>query len=277
MRNVNVTDFEAGSLPVEAARAERRQPAFVGQHRERIGLVNNLREFASAEEVLNRCRDTLWIDQRAGSHLGDILEAHPLLDGPAEFQEALPQFVAGQFINGSQSPVAEVINVIDLDRFAVAVHQFEQVANCSDQILSTQRHFGFRHGEPEFPIDAEATDAAQPVPVGVLELLIEQGDCLVERGRIARPQPLIDPDQGVLMAGRHCRSFPRLVSVFPQAVLNQRRLVGLHDFNCLQAGRADQLRLVPRDRAASLHQNFASPVTSLGVDDVVGRNLALKF
>src|SRR5262249_36528064 len=54
VRNMHVTYFEAGPLAIEAAGAQRRQSPFVRQLRQRIGLVDDLRQFTAAEEVLYR-------------------------------------------------------------------------------------------------------------------------------------------------------------------------------------------------------------------------------
>ena len=112
--NVHVADFEAGPLAVQAAGAQRRKPPLVREHRERVGLVDHLRKFAAAEEVLDRRRNALGVDQAAGRHVLDVLEAHPLLHRAAELQEALAQLVAGQLVDGPQAAVAQVVDVVDL-------------------------------------------------------------------------------------------------------------------------------------------------------------------
>jgi len=56
MRRVHVAHLEAGALAREAARAERRQAALVGDLGERIGLVHELRQLRRAEEFAHRRR-----------------------------------------------------------------------------------------------------------------------------------------------------------------------------------------------------------------------------
>ena len=116
VRNVHVADFEAGPLAIQAAGAEGRQPPLVREHRQRIGLVDHLRQLAAAEEVLDRRRDALGIDQAARRHVLDVLEAHPLLHGAAELQEALAHFVAGQLVDRPQAAIAQVVDVVDVGR-----------------------------------------------------------------------------------------------------------------------------------------------------------------
>ena len=57
--NVHVADFEAGPLAVQAARAQGRKPPLVGEHRQRVGLVDHLRKLAAAEKVLDGRRNAL--------------------------------------------------------------------------------------------------------------------------------------------------------------------------------------------------------------------------
>ena len=97
------------------------------EHRQRVGLVDDLRQLAAAEEVLDRRRDALGIDQAAGRHVLDVLQAHPLLHGAAQLQEALAQLVAGQLVDRPQAAIAQVVDVVDFD-VRIAVAQLQQVA-----------------------------------------------------------------------------------------------------------------------------------------------------
>ena len=45
-----------------------------------------------------------------------VLQAHALLDGAAELEEALAQLVGGQLVDGAQAAVAQVVDVVDLRR-----------------------------------------------------------------------------------------------------------------------------------------------------------------
>ena len=65
VRDVDVAHFEAGPLAVQAAGSQRRQSTLVRQHRERVRLVDDLRELAAAEEEVDRARDALGVDEIA--------------------------------------------------------------------------------------------------------------------------------------------------------------------------------------------------------------------
>ena len=68
--------------------------------------------------------------------------------------------------------------------------------------------------ELQLAIDAEAADLAQAIAVGVEEFFVEQRPGLFQLRRIARPQPLVDLQQGLFVAAG---------GVFGQAVEDQRR------------------------------------------------------
>ena len=53
----------------------------------------------------------------------------------------------------------------------------------------------------ELAVDPEPADLAQAIAVGVEELLVEQLAGLLELRRVARPEPLIDLEQGALVIG----------------------------------------------------------------------------
>ena len=120
MRDVDVANFEAGSLAVQAAGAQGREPPLVGQLGQGVGLVDDLRQLAAAEEVLDGRADALGVDQRPRGHVLGVLEAHPLLHGAAELEEALAQLVGGQLVDGAQPAVAQVVDVVDVSLVARA-------------------------------------------------------------------------------------------------------------------------------------------------------------
>ena len=49
-----------------------------------------------------------------GRHVLGVLQAHPLLDGAAQLEEALAQLVGGQLVDGAQPAVAQVVDVVDV-------------------------------------------------------------------------------------------------------------------------------------------------------------------
>ena len=141
--DVDVADLEAGPLAVQPAGAQGRKPPLVREHRQRVGLVDHLRKLAAAEEILDRRRDALGIDQAAGRHVLQVFEAHPLLDRPPQFEKALAQLVGGQLVDGPQPAVAQVVDVVDF-RARLAVAQPHQVLDGGDQVVGRGASFPSR-------------------------------------------------------------------------------------------------------------------------------------
>src|SRR5262249_53348704 len=63
VRRVHVAYLEPSALAGKTARAKRRQPPLVGDLRQRIGLVHELRQLRGAEELAHRGRCWLGVDQ----------------------------------------------------------------------------------------------------------------------------------------------------------------------------------------------------------------------
>jgi hypothetical protein len=194
----------------------------------------------------------------------------------SQLEEALPQLVAGQLVDRPQTAVAEVVDVVHL-HLLFAFTQPQHVLDGGDEILGPECHLRLGHVEAELAIDPKPPHATQPIAVGVLELLLEERDGLVEGRRIAGPQPLVDADQRILMARGHAGTPPRLVGILTEAVHDQGHLLLLHQLHRLEARGADQFRLIVGDRVAGIDDDLAGPLASLRIDDVVDRDLAFEL
>ncbi len=267
VRDVHIADLEAGALAVQAAGPEGRQPPLVREHRERVRLVDDLGEFAAAEEVLDRRRNALRVDQAPRRHVLHVLQAHPLLDGAAELEEPLAQLVGGQLVDRPQPAVAEMVDVVDL-RGARLGAERQQVAHRGDQIVGAEGHFLFGHAQAELAIDAKPPHPAEPVAIRIVELLVEQGLGLLQLRRIAGAEPLVNPQQRLLVAG--CR-------VVGQRVEQQLVPLVVHHRDRLQSGRADLLGDVLGDLLAAFDDDFAGPLAVRRIDHVANGQLAFDL
>src|SRR6516164_2203796 len=99
---MDVADLEARALAVEAAGSQRAQAALVSQLGQRIGLIHDLAQLTATEEILDRRRDALRIDERSRGHVHLIADGHALLDGAAELEKAFAQLVGSQLVDGAQ-------------------------------------------------------------------------------------------------------------------------------------------------------------------------------
>ena len=89
VRNVHVADFETGALAIQTARAQRRQTPLVREHRQRVGLADDLRQLAAAEEIFDGRGNALGIDQALRAQSSTSFRLDVLLHGAAKLEEAL--------------------------------------------------------------------------------------------------------------------------------------------------------------------------------------------
>ena len=142
VRNVNIANLKARTLSIQTTRAQRRQTSLVSQLGKRVRLVNDLRQFTATEKVLNRCRNTLWIDKAPRSHVFLILKAHPLLNSSTKLQETFSKLIRSQLIDRSQTSVTQVINIIDMSILSVD-RKLKQITHGREDIIRTKRHLFF--------------------------------------------------------------------------------------------------------------------------------------
>ncbi len=152
------------------------------------GLVwsTTWRQLAPAEEVFDAGRDTLGVDQfgQSGQFVG-ILDGHAFLDGAAEFEEALAEFLGRQFVDGPQAAVAQVVDVVEVDLGIVGT-QPQDVLEGVDEVERLEAHHASVDFLVELAVHAEPADPAQAVAVIVAEFLVEEFSGLVELRRVAR-------------------------------------------------------------------------------------------
>ena len=135
MRRMHVAHLEAGALAGQTARPERREAPLVGDLRQRIGLVHELRELRRAEELAHRGRRRLGVDQIVRHHGVDLDRAHALADRPLHAQQADAVLVLHQLADRAHAAVAEMVDVVDL---AAAVLQVDQHLEDREDVLLAQ-------------------------------------------------------------------------------------------------------------------------------------------
>ena len=133
---VHVAHLEPGALARQTAGAEGREAALVGDLRERVRLVHELRQLAGPEELLDHRRHRLVVDELLRHQRLDVLQAHALLDGALHADQADAVLVLDQLADRAHAAVAEVVDVVDL---AVAVLELDQVAHDLQDVLAAQR------------------------------------------------------------------------------------------------------------------------------------------
>src|SRR5438270_13481577 len=114
MRRMDVADFKAGAVARESPWPESRETAFVGQLRQRINLIHELRKLTATEEIPNDRRERFGIDQFLRRHAFHALieKGHALLDEPLGAGQTDPALIGEQFAHSTDAAAAEVIEVV---------------------------------------------------------------------------------------------------------------------------------------------------------------------
>ncbi|PFX05810.1 hypothetical protein CJ468_05276 [Nocardia farcinica] len=212
VRGVHVAHFQAGALTGQTAGAQRREAALVGQARERVVLVHELRQLRGAEELLDRGHDRPDVDQGLRRDGLDVLGGHALTHDALHAREADPDLVLDQLADGAQATVAEVVDVVDLDghldaaggghRLVTGV-QAHQVLDGGDDVFLRQHRTGDRlaHVDAELLVDLVAADPRQVVALLLEEQILQQGLRRLLGRRLARTQLAVDVEQRLVLAG----------------------------------------------------------------------------
>ena len=197
MGHVNVADFKACALACQTARPKRRKTALVGNFRKRVGLIHELGKLGRTKELAHRSRSRLGVDEILGHHRVDLDRAHALLDGALHAQKAETIMVFHQFADRTHTAVAEVVDVVDI---ALAVTQFDQGANDSDDVFLAQNAHGVGRIEIETHVHLHAADRRKVIALAVKEQRVEHGFGGVDGGRLARTHHAVDVEQRVFAA-----------------------------------------------------------------------------
>ena len=194
MRRMHVAHLEAGALAGQTARSKRREAALVGDLRQRVGLVHELRQLRGAEELAHGGSRRLGVDQVLRHHGVDIDTRHALLDRALHAQQADAVLVLHQFADRAHTAVAEMVDVVDL---ALAVAQVDQRLDDGEDVFLAQRAMGVGRIEFEAHVHLDAADRGQVVALAVEEQRLEHGLRRIQRRRLARTHHAIDVEQRV--------------------------------------------------------------------------------
>src|SRR5690606_26155046 len=130
---------EASTLTGKTTRSKSRQTALVGDFRQRVGLVHELRQLRGAEEFTHSGSSRLGVDQILRHDGVDFDRAHALLDGALHAEQTKAVGVFHEFADGTNAAVAEVVDVVD---FATAIAQVDQGADDFNDVFLAQGAHG---------------------------------------------------------------------------------------------------------------------------------------
>ncbi len=215
---VHVSHFEPGALTRQTTWPEGREAALVGQPRQGVVLVHELRQLRRAEELLHGGDHRADVDQRLGRDGLDVLGGHALAHDPLHAGQPDPDLVLDQLADRADAPVGEVVLVVDAVRRVTVGHVQGQVEHVGGRGQDLRRR---QHGlvgrrlldvdaeqvrqavdlRPELAVELVAADPRQVVALRVEEGVLEVDPGGLGRQRLTRTGALVDLEQR-LLAGR---------------------------------------------------------------------------
>ncbi len=109
---MNITDLEACPLTRQSARTKCRNTALVGQLRQRVLSIHELRQLRRREELLDRCRQRTDIRQLLRGKTRRICNRHTLLDGTLHTGQTDAELILDQLADRTDTAVSEHIDII---------------------------------------------------------------------------------------------------------------------------------------------------------------------
>ena len=129
---VNVADLESGALSGEAARTQCGESALVRQLGQRVVLVHELGQLGTSEELLDRGRHRLDVDQRLRRRLVLVHGVHAFPHDSLHTGETDAVLILQKLSDRTDTAVAQMVDVI---RVADAVLQVEKIVHGGKNVL----------------------------------------------------------------------------------------------------------------------------------------------
>ncbi len=167
---------------------------------QRVGLLHELAQLRTAEELADSSHHRTDVDQRHGSDTITLADRHAFADHALHAPQTHTQLRLDQFADGFHAAIAEVIDVI---RPFQAVIDEDHVADIVDDVLLgdrpvIQRNFTL---QIEALVQLVTTYGRQIITAAVVQLFLKILRRVVERGRVARTHALIELDQRLIRDG----------------------------------------------------------------------------
>jgi hypothetical protein len=187
----------------------------VGNTRERVVLVHELRELRSSEELLDRRNNRTDVDKRLRRDGFHVLRRHALTHDTLHAGETDTNLVLDQFANGADATVGEMVLVVEAVT-RLAVREVQHVARSSEHLGLAEHALAFfglleldakdllelLHLGTKFAVELVATDASEVVTLGVEESVLEVHASGFDIGWLTRTSTLVDLDQSFFTGRR---------------------------------------------------------------------------
>ena len=147
----------------------------MGDFRQRVGLVHELRQLRGAEEFTNSSDGRLRIDQVVRHDGRYSTDAHALLDGALHAEQANAVLVFQQLANRTDTAVAEVVDIVD---FALAVLQVDQCLDNGENVFLAQTCNGVFRIQVETHVQFHTANGGQIIAFRIEEQAFEQASAV---------------------------------------------------------------------------------------------------
>ncbi len=134
MAVVHVANLESRAVTGQTAGTQGRQAALVGQLRERVGLIHELRQRRGAEKLLDRRDHRADVDQRLrGDHIHILrLDGHALAHHALHTGKTDAELILQQLAHRTDAAVAQMVDVVGV---AHAIGQVVDVVDGGENIV----------------------------------------------------------------------------------------------------------------------------------------------
>ena len=144
----------------------------MGDFRQRVGLVHELRQLRGTEEFANGSSCRLRVDQVLRHDRVDFDRRHAFLDGALHAEQTETVLVFHQFADRTHTAVAEIVDVVD---FAPAVAQIDQHLDHGQDVFLAQDANGVFRIEIEAHVHLDAANGRKIITLAVEEQRLEHG------------------------------------------------------------------------------------------------------
>src|SRR5262245_59292319 len=192
---MHVPHFKSSALAAESAGTERREPAFVSNLRQGVGLVHELRKLAAAEKFPYRSHHRFGVNEvmrHRRSHF--MVYGHLLLYSALDPYQADTELVLEQFPHCPHSAVAKMVDVINA---ANIFGQLQSIGNDGVEILRRQSALLQGRVQSELDVELEPTHFGEVVLARITEHSFEERRRRLQRRRISRTLFPVDFNQRI--------------------------------------------------------------------------------
>ena len=177
---VHVAHLETCTVAGQTARTQGGETTLVGHLGQRVDLVHELRQLAGSEERVDDTAEGLRVDQVGRGEHFVVADVHALADGAGYAAQADVELVRELFAYGTDTAVAQVVDVIDV---GFGIYKLDEILDDLNDVFFGEDAYVCSGLEAELAVDAVAAHVAQVVAfVGEEELLDHVAcSCLIRR------------------------------------------------------------------------------------------------